>query len=302
MARTLTEIYNEAKQARLQYLKLSEAEISNPSKMSVMDAITWVTSSCIWTLENLMDVFKVDLAYDLQNRVNGTPAYYANALLKFQYGDDLVVSEDGTQFSYASVNTKKRIITKVSYSENAKKDFLDKELYLKVAKGENGNYSRLSTEELIAAKKYLSQIVFAGTHYSLVSLKGDILIPKLNVYYDGLVSSSSVLENIRQKLNDFIKTIPFDGSIYLHDIIQSILSADHVVDVDHSTSDDLGVFVVQFNDDGLPILVDGNKEQKIHRHFKLHSGYVRESTGKAADSEADILTWDKSITLLVEER
>ena len=70
MARTLTEIFTQAKEARNNYLQLTEFE--NDSKMSVIDAFTWVSSACIWTFENLLDVFKVDLARDLQNRINGT--------------------------------------------------------------------------------------------------------------------------------------------------------------------------------------------------------------------------------------
>lgn len=60
MARTLTEIYTVAKQCRDKYLELTEFQ--NDSKMSILDAFTWVTSSCIWAFENILDVFKVDLA------------------------------------------------------------------------------------------------------------------------------------------------------------------------------------------------------------------------------------------------
>ena len=68
MARTLTEIYLMAKQRRDERLELTE--FHNSSKMSVLDAFTWVSSACIWTFENIMDVFKVDVAQDLQNRIN----------------------------------------------------------------------------------------------------------------------------------------------------------------------------------------------------------------------------------------
>ena len=85
MARTLTEIYNEAKNRRNQYLELTEFQ--NNSKMSIIDAFTWVTAACIHTFEMILDVFKVDLAKDLQNRINGTAAYYTNALLKYQWSN-----------------------------------------------------------------------------------------------------------------------------------------------------------------------------------------------------------------------
>ena len=45
----------------------------------------------------------------------GTPAYYANALLQYQQGDELTVREDGLAFGYPNVDETKRIITQVSY-------------------------------------------------------------------------------------------------------------------------------------------------------------------------------------------
>ena len=97
MSRTLTEIYTAAKSKRDEYLQLKE--FSNSSKMSILDAFTWVVSACVWTHENLLDVFKVDIAKDLQNRINGSASYYVNAILKYQSGDSLVMSSDGTSLS-----------------------------------------------------------------------------------------------------------------------------------------------------------------------------------------------------------
>ena len=56
MARSLTEIYNEAKETRDKYLE--STEVTNDSKMSILNAITWTTSACIWVFENIMDTFK----------------------------------------------------------------------------------------------------------------------------------------------------------------------------------------------------------------------------------------------------
>ena len=63
------------------------AEFSSDSKLSVLNGITWVAAAVIYTFESLMDVFAVDIADAINERVNGTPAYYANALLQYQQGD-----------------------------------------------------------------------------------------------------------------------------------------------------------------------------------------------------------------------
>lgn len=301
MARTLTEIYTEAKECRNKYLQLTEFE--NTSKMSVLDAITWTASACIWTFENIMDVFKVDLARDLQNRINGTPAYYANAMLKWQYGDELQMNEEGTQFSYAAVNENNRIITKVAYAEMTQEGFFDKELQLKVATGDPGQYKRLSDEQLIAARAYLNQISFAGTHVNLVSRKGDVLIPRLIVYYDGAVTPSEVYANIEQSLNEFITNMAFNGIVYVQKIIDAIQKAEHVTDVYINTAetDRQGIFVAQYDDDNNLIRQpDGGFELKVDRFFLPNSGYIKQSTEEPGTPEQSLPKWSNSIILQID--
>lgn len=302
MARTLTEIYNEAKDCRKKYLQLTEFE--NSSKMSILNAFTWITSACIWAFENIMDVFKVDLARDLQNRINGTPGYYANALLKFQYGDELQMNEDGTQFSYASVNEANRIITKVAYSENTVEGFFDKELQLKIATGTPGHYERLTDEQLIAARAFMNQIVFAGTHYNMVSRKGDVLIPRVTVYYDGAITPDEVYANIENSLNEYIANLPFDGIVYVQKVIDAIQKSEHVTDVHISnvTTDHQGIFVAQYDDDNNLIQQeDGTYEMKADRFFLPNSGYLKESTEEPGTLEENLPSWKKSIILAIEE-
>lgn len=306
MARTLTEIYTVAKNYRNQYLELTEFQ--NSSKMSVIDAFTWVTSACIWTFENILDVFKVDLAKDLQNRINGNAAYYANALLKYQSGDELEMNEEGTAFSYPTIDETKRVITRVSYSEYQEEGFYDKQLILKIATGEPGAYERVSDEELLAIRAYFNQIAFAGTHATIVSRKGDVLVPRVTVYYDGAISEEEVYKNIEDALNNFIANVSFDGVIYTQKIIDAIQRAEHVVDVHISTiaSDLQGIFIAQYDDDNNLIPVqygDGGEvlsyEHKVDRCFVPNSGFLKQSS-RSGDEET-LLTWKEAITLKIEE-
>lgn len=301
MARTLTEIYTTAKECRDQYLELTE--IQNSSKMSVLDAFTWVTSSCIWAFENILDVFKVDLAKDLQNRINGTPAYYANALKKYQSGDELQMNDEGTAFSYAAIDESKRIITRVSYAETTEEGFHDKQVVFKIAKGEAGHYDRVSDEELLAIRAYFHQIAFAGTHATIVSRKGDILIPRVTAYYDGAVDAEEVYKNIEDSLNTFIANIAFDGIVYTQKVIDAIQKAEHVVDVHIDTTDGQaqGIFVAQYDDDNnlIPVNGTGGYEQRIERCFAPNSGYIKQSS--RSDKEAGLLTWKEAIILKIEQ-
>lgn len=300
MARTLTEIYTVAKQCRDKYLELTEFQ--NDSKMSILDAFTWVTSSCIWAFENILDVFKVDLAKDLQNRVNGTPAYFANALLKYQSGDDLVVSEDGASFSYATIDESKRIISKVSYSEVVEDGYHDKLAIYKIATGESGAYARIEEDELLAIRAYLGKILFAGQHAMVVSRNGDVLIPRVTVYHDGAISEDELYTNIENSLNDFIANMSFDGMLYAQKIIDCIQNAEHVTDVevDRTGTDQQGIFIAMYDDDNNLIEVENSVEQRIGRYVIPNSGYIKQST--RSGKEENLQTWREAITLKLEDK
>lgn len=300
MARTLSEIYAEAKSARNKHLELTE--FKNDSKMSVLDAFTWVTSACVWSFENLLDVFKIDLAKDLTNRINGTPAYFANMLIKYQKGDELEVSEDGTRFGYATIDPNKRIVTKAAYSEGREDGFNDNMMILKIASGVPGAYTQIEHSELIKIRAYLNKLLFAGQHATVVSRLGDVLIPRVTVYHDGAVSEDEVYTNIENALKEFIANLDFNGVVYAQKVLDCIQKAGHVTDVFISSkaTDLQGIFIVQYNDDNNIIEKSGSVEQRIERYVVPNSGYIKESTGTG--KEENLQTWRSAITLKLEDK
>lgn len=300
MTRTLSEIYAEAKDTRNNYLELTEFE--NSSKMSILDAFTWVVAACIWTFENILEVFKVDLAKDLQNRINGTPAYFANALLKYQSGDELAMNDEGTAFSYPTIDPSKRIVTKVAYYEEDEAGFHDKITYFKIATGDPGAYTQIEHDELVKIRAYLSQILFAGQHAKVVSRIGDVLVPRLVVYYDGAVTADELYNSIEDALNNYIANIEYNGWVYSQKIIDSIQNVEHITDVKMSSddTDHQGIFVAQYNDDNVLIKDDnGNELIKIGRYHIPNAGYVKQSTGTGV--EKDIPKWRDTIVLKLED-
>ena len=190
MSRTIREIYNEAITERNKRLELSE--FSSDSKMSIMNGITWTVAAAIHSFETLLDVFAVDISTAINLRVNGTPTFYAGALLQYQKGDELSVREDGLAFGYANVDETKRIITQVSYIESTDDMNLDSKLILKVATGEKGHLEPLSASEMVPVNAYIGKMKFAGTRIEVISREGDVLIPRITVYYDGAIPEKSM--------------------------------------------------------------------------------------------------------------
>lgn len=293
MSRTLTDIYNEAVETRNKYLELTE--LTNDSKMSIINAFTWVTSAAIYSFETLLDVFMTDISTIFNSRINGTPAYYANAMLKWQFGDELVINDEGTSFSYAQEDTTKRIISHVSYQEAYSEAYKDDVLILKVATGEADSLSRLTDEQLIAARAYLNQIKFAGVKCNVISRKGDVLVPRVTVYYDGAVSKEELYDAIDKSLIQFVNDMQFDSLLYAQKVIDAIQKTEHVTDVwiNPEASASQGIFIAQYDDDD-----HLGELTKIERKVYTSSGYVHQSTKK--DEESSMPTFREAIAVELE--
>lgn len=293
MSRTINEIYKQSVEERNKRLELNE--FKSDSKMSILNGITWAFSAVIYSFETLLDVFAVDISTAINNRVNGTPVYYANALLQYQKGDTLTVREDGLAFGYTTIDETKRIITQVSYSESSSDVNLDNKLIMKVATGEKGSLSSITPEDLVMINSYINQIKFAGTRIEVTSQEGDVLIPKVTVFYDGAVMESELYDSIDEKLNDYIMNIEFDSSIYVSKIIDAIKKANHVTDVyiDSEANPEQGIFLACYDSDGHIMT-----PRKVARMTHTSSGYIKESSGKG--EELNIPNFRQSIKLIVD--
>lgn len=294
MSRTLNAIYKEAVAERNKRLEL--AEFSSDSKLSILNGITWVVSAVIYSFETILDVFAYDISETINKRINGTPDYYARALLQYQKGDELTVREDGLAFGYASVDESKQIITQVSYEESTDDINLDSKLVLKVATGDKGNLSPIPGDELVQIRTYLNRIKFAGTRIEVTSLPGDVLVPRLSVYWDGAISEAEVYDNIEASLNKYMMNIDFNAGIYVSKVMAAIRSAEHVTDVwiDEEATPAQGVFLACYDTDGVlkPL-------QKVARVQNTTSGYLRQSSGKG--QEEGLPNFREALKLTVDE-
>lgn len=295
MSRTINDIYNEAVQERNKRLELHEFQ--SDSKVSIMNGITWTFSAVIHAFETLLDVFAIDISQAINQRVNGTPDFYANALLQYQTGDDLTIREDGLAFGYANIDETKQIITQVSYSESTDDINLDSKLLLKVAMGTKGNLSALPPEELIPINSYINKLKFAGTRIEVISREGDVLIPRVQVYYDGAILEAEVYDNIEEKLNDYIMNIPFDSSIYTSKIVEAIRSAEHVTDVyiDTTAIPEQGFFIASYDTDS-----HITTPNKIERVTQTNSGFIKQSTRQG--EEKDLPTFREAVKLIIDRK
>lgn len=294
MARQIDEIVNEILAEKNKRLELDT--LNSDSNVSIFRTWAYVQATVIHTFEVLNDLFQKNIDDNLLNRINGTPQYYIQALMKFQHGDSMKVLDGGTKFGYETVDATKRIITKASYQETKLAESLDKVLLFKVAKGKDGELEPLTEDELVSANSYLNTIKFAGTLTQLVSRRGDILIPRFTVYHDGGLPEAKLRESLRDGINAFISSMKFDSALYVSALMEAISNIEHVKDVyiDPSAMPAQGVFIREFNASG-----SIEQERKVDRVTYLISGYMKEST-KSGD-QVDVPNWDDSIVLKLEQ-
>lgn len=293
MARTINEIYKEIIAEKDKRLELSD--IQSDSKVSIFNGIAWTVAAAIYSFETIMDVFTVDMNNALQERINGTPSYYVNSLLKYQHGDKLKIRDDGLGFGYEKVDESKRIVTQASYQEDSNEQSLDTKLILKVATGTNGKLSPLTSDQLMMVTSYVNQIKFAGTTIEVVSRKGDIIIPRLTVYHDGALPEETMRSKIDEALNSFIMETKFNSAIYVSNIVNCLMAVEHVTDVymDVNAVPQQGVYIVSYESDGSMA-----NEKRIGRMTYASSGFLRESSKE--DEEADIPNFREAIVLKVD--
>ena len=293
MSRTIKQIYEEAIAERNKRLELSE--FASDSKLSILNGITWTFAAVVFSFESILDVFAIDISNVINNRINGTPTYYINALLQYQKGDELLVREDGLAFGYANVDETKQIVTQASYMESSSDVNLDNKLILKVATGEKGKLQSIPQEELMMIQAYINKIKFAGTRIEVTSQEGDVLIPRVSVYHDGAVLESEMYDKIEEKLNEYMMNVKFDSTIYVSDIIAAIRSADHVTDVhiDIDAQPEQGVFIAPYDSDGHITPV-----KKVGRMTHTSSGYLKQSCGSG--EEKDVPNFRQAIKLILD--
>lgn len=293
MARSINEIYKEIVAEKDKRLELSEYK--SDSKVSVINGIAWFVSAAIYSFETIMDTFIVDINDIIKDRINGTPSYYVNAALKYQHGDKLKIKDDGLGFGYEKTDETKRIITQASYQESSNPQSLDTKLILKVATGTNGKLSPLTEDQLTQVTAYINQIKFAGTYIEVVSRKGDIIIPRLTVFYDGSVMEETMRSALDDALNKFIMETKFNSAIYVSSIVSCLMAVEHVTDVymDVNAVPQQGVYIVSYESDGTQ-----SEEKRVGRMTYASSGFLKESSKEG--EEKDIPNFRESIVLKVD--
>lgn len=283
MARSISQIYAQAIYTRNSYLQITELDSGRTSsKMSILNLITYVMSAMIYVYEVALDVFQVDIAKIIANRINGTAPYYAAISKMFQFdpikqlGDKLIFNEETYKIEYEELNESHRIIKQSSYEDFPQ----DNAIILKVCKAnsnsnevDNGTvYMPLSDAELTAFKQFISTIKFCGARIYCVSNPADIVLihtgKNAAVYYDdNLVTKEQALQNIKNAIIDYVKSFGYDTYVHYQKIIDAIQNATGITDI----SSNVTIGIKQYNNETGKY----SKEYDVTGRIRPGSGYIK---------------------------
>lgn len=208
------------------------SDLTSLSKVAIWRLWIWISAVAIWTLENLWDLFVIELTNLINLKDIGTLRWYQTICLEYQHGDQL--QWDGKRFKYAVIDPDKQIIKKAAAVEESTR------LKIKVAKLSGSEIIVLTDAEKTAFTAYIRLRKFAGTFLSIISAAADDLWISAKIIYDAtqLDSTGQSLATpgtypVADAINTYVSELnnDFNGKFFNSELILQIKERPEVIDV-----------------------------------------------------------------------
>ena len=202
------------------------------SKVSFENILFDIVAYAIWLLESIFDQHKKEIDTAIYEQKSGTPRWYRNMSLAFQYGFDLLTDSDkfdNTGYTDAQIEDSK-IIKYCSVKESLESN----RLTIKVAGDDGTSLIQLTTGQKESFVEYLAEIKYAGVKLNVVNNPADKLVLVMAIYRDVLVideNGNSILNGgkpVETAIKAYMKALPFDGELVLNDLIEKLRAVDGV--------------------------------------------------------------------------
>lgn len=225
MSRTIAEIQNSIITNKNSYTELND--LNSPSQTAKWRLFTYIVAVAISFLEQIIDIFKVEIEAKLVNKVSGTSAWIKNNLLLFQYDattPQIVEIDDNYNISYPVYNSSLQLIKQVAL------EVLDNNLIqIKVAK--QTPPVPLSALEKTAVEGYLDEIMPAGIQTTVISEISDKILIKGTIYFNGMYSAI-IQTNVETAINNYLENLPFGGKFVVSELQDKLMAVAGVNDID----------------------------------------------------------------------
>lgn len=228
MARSINEVYEQILEAKENESALNV--LNSTSRVSVWRLWAYVTAVAIATLEQMFDLFRLDIAQMLENKTPGSLPWYREKAMMFRPGNTVYFDAGGRPV-YTITSNEPLFIRECSVRET------NSGLIIKVVKSVGDQLSPLSSDEMAGFAAYMSAIKYAGTPIRYISGPAVLLDLELDVYYDPAVlrndgrtfegGTEVAVEAIRAHL----RNLPYDGRLVRNELIADLRKVNGVMDV-----------------------------------------------------------------------
>lgn len=212
--------------------------LTSDSKTSVWRRMVFVVAKAIWLLQNMFDNFRTELETEMAKQKIHSKQWYRQKAIDFLFGFSVIAGTDKFDTSGA---TDEEIAAAKVVKQAACIKMISSSGYgilrVKVAtEDSDGNLQKLPTEQYEALKYYFMRYaVDAGTQLRVTTGDADDLLLKLDVYYDPLVISTTGARldgtadtPVLDAINQYLKSLEFNGALYVSDLIAAIRQVDGV--------------------------------------------------------------------------
>jgi len=234
MARTILEIQAESIN-QVQSDAVLSAELTSTSKVAKWRLWTYVTAVCIWTIEKLFDVLRLETDEKLAALKPHSLRWYAGKAKAFQFGFNLVNEAD----YYSNTGIADSIVEASKIVDYAAVVEQTRGLRIKVATDTGSDLAALSAPQLAAFVAYMARVKDAGVKLLITSSAPDSLKGSINVYYNPLVINANGGRNdgfsadpVRDAFKLYLKNLPFNGVFLLQNLVDVLQLIDGVSVID----------------------------------------------------------------------
>ena len=208
--------------------------LTSTSSVAVFRLFLYIVSFCAWTIENLHDFFKIEVAETIAAMKPHSLRWYAEKAKLYQAGHDLVNEAD----YYDNTGIADDVVAAskiVSYAAVVEKE---RGVRIKVAKTVGSDLDALTFGELFSFTDYMKKIKDAGVKLQITSGPADNLYLVLRIQYNPLVLNSTgaridgtVTTPIKDAIKAHLKTLPFNGVFSVQKLVDTIQAVEGVSDL-----------------------------------------------------------------------
>lgn len=197
--------------------------VTNTSQAALWRQLRDVASRIWLLLEATWLRYKAEIQAIAEAAVAGTSGWYAEQMLKFQYGDVVVYNPTTYRVAYPTIDESKRIIKFVAVRPGNGSSLI------LVAKA---GPAALSPAELTAAQTYLRRVQFAGAQIDVISRDADLLKLQANLYYDGLADLVETQTAVEAAIGGYLAALDFAGQLRRTALVDAVQAVPNIIDVD----------------------------------------------------------------------